>query len=141
MNHRILLGWILASLAFIGMIDSGYMAFNSLMHFIVPCGIAKGCDEVLNSPYARIRGISIAWGGLAFYFSMAFGGIFAAYGFDRILRLTLPIAILAFVFTLYLLYLQAFVILAFCDYCLLSALLVTLSLILHVVAKAWKKVS
>jgi uncharacterized membrane protein len=141
MNNRALFGWILACLAFVGMIDSGYVAINSLMHFIVPCGIAKGCDEVLNSPYARIRGISIAWGGLAFYISMAFGGIFAAYGFDRILRLTLPITILAFAFTLYLFYLQAFVILAFCDYCLLSALLVTLSLALHLVVRAWKKVS
>ncbi len=140
MSHRALFGWILASLAFVGMIDSGYVAINSLMHFIVPCGIAKGCDEVLNSPYARVRGISIAWGGLAFYISMAFGGIFAAYGFDRILRLTLPITILAFAFTLYLFYLQAFVILSFCDYCLLSALLVTLSLALHLVARPWKKV-
>lgn len=140
MNNRVLLGWILASLAFVGMIDSGYVAINSLMHFIVPCGIAKGCDEVLNSPYARFRGIPIAWGGIGFYISVAFGGVFAAYGFDRILRVTLPICILAFAYTLYLLYLQAFVILAFCDYCLLSALLVTLSLVLHLVARPWKNV-
>jgi len=140
MSHRALFGWILASLAFVGITDSGYVAINSLMHFIIPCGIAKGCDEVLNSPYAKIRGISIAWGGVAFYISMMFAGIFAAYGFGRILRLTLPIAVLAFAFSLYLFYLQAFVILAFCDYCLLSALLVTLSLTIHLVTRAWKKV-
>ena len=140
MRKRVLLGWILASLAFVGMVDSGYVGINSFQRFMIPCGIAKGCDEVLNSSYARIGGISIAWGGVAFYICMAFGGIFAAYGFNQLLRLTLPINLLAFAFTLYLFYLQAFVILAFCDYCLLSALLVTLSLVLHLVAKPWKKV-
>ncbi len=138
MTRRAVLGWLLASLAFVGIIDSSYVAVNSLHRFIIPCGIAKGCDEVLNSPYARIGGFSIAWGGLAFYVCMAFGGIFTGYGFERVLRLTLPITVLAFAFTLYLLYLQAFVILAFCDYCLLSALLVTLSLTLHLIAQPWR---
>ena len=138
MRKQVILGWILTLLAFVGMVDSGYVAINSVRQFIIPCGFAKGCNEVLNSPYARIGGISIAWGGLAFYICLAFGGIFSAFGFWQILRLTLPICALAFAFTLYLFYLQAFVIHAFCDYCLLSASLVTLSLVLHLIAKPWK---
>lgn len=140
MRKRAIIGWTLALLAFVGMVDSGYVAINSVRRFIIPCGFAQGCDEVLNSPYARIGGISIAWGGLAFYICLAFSGIFSAFGFGQILRLTLPVCVLAFAFTLYLLYLQAFVIHAFCDYCLLSASLVTISLILYLAAKPWKDV-
>jgi uncharacterized membrane protein len=138
MIRRKICGYLIAGLAFVGMVDSAYVAINSVQKFIVPCGIAQGCDEVLNSPYARVAGFSIAWGGLLFYVCNALGGMFAAFGFGNVLRWTFPASLLSFVFTLYLIYLQAFVIQAFCDYCLLSATLVTLIFIIHLLVQPWR---
>lgn len=141
MNKRSLLGGILVGLAFVGMIDSAYVGLSSLQGFIVPCEITGGCEEVLNSPYSRISGVSIAWIGFFFYGWVTACAIFAVYGFPRCLQFSLGANIPAFAFTLYLLYVQAFVLRAFCDYCLLSALLVTLILGLHLFAKPWKLAS
>jgi uncharacterized membrane protein len=138
MTKRKICGILIIGLAFIGMVDSAYVAINSVQKFIVPCGITQGCDEVLNSPYARIAGVSIAWGGLLFYACNALSGMLVAFGFESVLRWTLPVSLVAFVCTLYLFYLQAFVVLAFCDYCLLSATLVTLILIIHLWARPWR---
>ncbi|MBM3801675.1 MAG: vitamin K epoxide reductase family protein [Acidimicrobiia bacterium] len=126
--------WISASvalLAFFGMVDAAYVALHSSRGFLLPCGLAGGCDQVLNSPYASFLGIPVAWFGLAFYLTTAACALFAFFGFEGALRLSFPLVSLALAFTSYLFYLQAFVIRAFCDYCLLSAFLVTLMFALH----------
>jgi uncharacterized membrane protein len=126
--------WIsvgIAALAFVGMVDASYVALHSGRGFLVPCGMAGGCDQVLNSPYAAVAGIPVAWFGLAFYLTTAGCALFTLFGFEQALRLSFVLVSLALGFTVYLFYLQAFVIRAFCDYCLLSALLVTLIFVLH----------
>ena len=126
--------WISAgitALAFVGMVDAIYVALHSSRGFLLPCGIAGGCDQVLNSPYAAVLGVPVAWFGLAFYLTTAGCAFFALFGFEQALRLSLALASLALGFTVYLLYLQAIVIRAFCDYCLLSAFLVGLIFVLH----------
>ncbi len=127
-------GWIsagIAALAFVGMVDATYVALHSSQGFLLPCGLAGGCDQVLNSPYATVLGVPVAWFGLAFYLTTAACALFALFGFEQALRLSLALVSLALGFTVYLFYLQAIVIRAFCDYCLLSALLVTLIFVLH----------
>jgi uncharacterized membrane protein len=131
--------WIgagIASLAFVGMVDAAYVALHSSRGFLLPCGIAGGCDQVLNSPYAAVFGIPVAWFGLAFYLTTAGCALFALFGFEQALRLSFLLASLALAFSVYLLYLQAMVIQAFCDYCLLSAFLVTLIFVLHLWSRA-----
>src|SRR5882724_11495596 len=126
-------GWIsagIAALAFMGMVDATYIALHTSRGFLPPCGLAGGCDQVLSSPYALILGVPVAWFGLAFYLTTAACALFALFGFEQALRLSLALASLALGFTMYLLYLQAIVIRAFCDYCLLSALLVILIFVL-----------
>jgi uncharacterized membrane protein len=126
--------WIsagIAALAFVGMVDAAYVALHSSRGFLLPCGIAGGCDQVLNSPYSTILGIPVAWFGLAFYLITAGCALFAFFGFEQALRLSFALVSAAFGFTLYLVYLQAIVIQAFCDYCLLSALLVALIFVAH----------
>jgi uncharacterized membrane protein len=124
--------------AFVGMIDSAYVGFHSQGDTLIPCGPAGGCDEVLNSRYSRWAGISIAWFGFAFYLSVSAGGIFGLSGFQWVFRFTLIASLAAFLVTLYLLYVQAFVLQAFCDYCLLSAFLVFAIFGLHLALRPWK---
>src|SRR5205809_7821705 len=142
MNKRSLLGGILVGLAFVGMVDSAYVGLSGLQGFVVPCEISGGgCEQVLNSPYSHISGVPIAWIGFFFYGWVTACAILTVFGFPRWLKLSLGANVPAFAFTLYLLYVQAFVPKALCDYCLLSALLVTLILGLHLFAKPWKLAS
>jgi uncharacterized membrane protein len=138
MSKTIYLGWFLTGAAFVGMIDTAYLGMSSLQGFVVPCGLSGGCDEVLNSPYSRVFGLSIAWFGFSFYAFVAGCSLFSVFGFPRSLRLSLGASVPAFGFTLYLLHVQAFVLKAFCQYCLLSALLVTLILGCHLLVKPWR---
>ena len=138
MTRPQLTGILLVLFSFIGMVDSAYVALKSLDQTVVPCTVTRGCEEVLNSPYARIGGLSIAWSGLLYYMATAAGGVFSLFGFRSVLRLTGAAAVLAFLFTLYLFYLQAFVIRAFCDYCLLSATMVLGVLITHLAARPFR---
>jgi uncharacterized membrane protein len=131
-------GWLLSALAFGGLVDSAYLVIQSRKGFIVPCGLTGGCDEVLNSSYSHLFGVSISWFGFCFYGFVAACALFSAFGFARSLRLSLAAAVPAFILTLYLLYIQAFTLKAFCQYCLLSALLVTLILSLHLLAQPWR---
>lgn len=131
---------VLVSLAFVGMTDSSYVALHHSQGFLIPCGFAGGCDQVLNSPYAQFLGIPIAWFGVVFYFTIAATGLYAIFGYPKLLRISFVAATIAFPITLYLLYLQAFVIKAFCDYCLLSATLVILIFFLHTWIKPWRSI-
>ena len=112
--------WIsasIAALAFVGMVDAAYVVLHSSRGFLLPCGIAGGCDQVLNSPYSKVLGIPVAWFGLAFYLATAGCALFAFFGFEQALRLSFVLVSAALGFTMYLVYLQAIVIRAFCDYC------------------------
>ncbi|HEY0005610.1 MAG TPA: vitamin K epoxide reductase family protein [Pyrinomonadaceae bacterium] len=116
-----------ALLALLGLADAVYLTVNHLTGQSVRCTITTGCDEVLGSPYAVIAGIPLAAIGAASYFFVFSLAVLVLFGYARArLPLRLLVALMLFV-TLWLLYLQAFVIGHFCQYCLLSAA-VTLSL-------------
>ena len=137
MNRNVLISGILLVAAFAGMVDSTYVTLHSSQGFVIPCGFAGGCDQVLNSPYSKIFEIPISWLGLGFYVTVAATSLFALFGFEKTLRLSFAAAVPAFAFSVYLVCVQAYVLRAFCDYCLLSAILVTLILGLHLWGKPW----
>jgi uncharacterized membrane protein len=126
-----------ALLSLVGLADAIYLTIEHLTGQSVRCTITTGCDEVLSSPYASIRGIPLAAFGALAYFTVFSLATLAAFGYESVkLPLRLLIAPM-FVMTLWLFYLQAFVIHAFCQYCLLSAA-VTLSLVI-INAFSWKQ--
>src|SRR5262245_50871700 len=114
--------WVIAILAFLGMVDALYLSVHGSEP--VPCTLTGGCDQVLTSAYASVGGISLSWFGLAFYVVVFSAAVFEFYG-ARALRWIFWVALAAFVFSLRLLWLQAFVIQAYCQYCLASAGFVT----------------
>jgi len=96
-----------------------------------------GCATVTNSVYATFLGVSnIVWG-LLFYAAVALLRLaHAATGDDRLRLASFGLVGAGFLYTLYLVYLQAAVIGAFCVLCMTSAVTVTLLLILHVMEHA-----
>ncbi|MFN6962488.1 MAG: vitamin K epoxide reductase family protein [Pyrinomonadaceae bacterium] len=113
---------ILAVLAaLIGLGDSVYLTVNHLTATPVPCSIVSGCETVLTSEYAEIGGIPLAAFGVAAYFVAFALSMLAFYGNRAAWTLFgLQAAAMAAV-SLLLIYVQAFVIGAFCQFCLLSA--------------------
>lgn len=107
--------------AIIGIGDSLYLTVHHYTAEPVPCTVTGGCETVLTSAYAEFLGIPIAAFGAAAYFVAFSLAILAAFGNSRA---WLPFKVLSTVmvaFSAWLFYLQAFVIKAFCQFCLVSA--------------------
>ena len=104
-----------------GLVDSAYLTVKHLTDEPVPCNLITGCETVLTSPYAEYQGIPLAALGAAAYFVAFSLAILAAFG-NRLMWTLFGVQVtLMAVFTVWLLYLQAFVIGAFCQFCLISA--------------------
>ncbi len=113
--------------SFLGFLDATYLAVKYYLGEGLTCGFFKGCEEVTTSVYSEIMGVPVSLLGSIYYISVFF---FVAYYLDSGKRSSLVLAsyatITGFTMTLYFLYIQAFVLQAFCVYCLASALTSTL---------------
>lgn len=110
-----------AVIALIGLIDSIYLTIKHFTGGAVPCSIVEGCEQVLTSSYAEIAGVPLAALGAIAYFAAFSLAILAAFGNRLAWTLFSVQVVLMTVFTAWLFYLQASVIGAFCQFCLLSA--------------------
>lgn len=122
----------------VGLGDAIYLAVEHLAGRSVQCTLVSGCSEVLSSRYASVGGIPLALIGAAAYFSVFSLATLAAFGYKFAGKLLPPMVGLMFLTSLGLIYLQAFVIKAFCQFCLLSALVtfVLTGLVIAIVARA-----
>lgn len=110
-----------AIVALIGLADAIYLTIKHFTGEKVPCSVVEGCEQVLTSSYAEIAGVPLAIFGAAAYFIAFSLAILAAFG-NRLMWNLFGIQIsLMAIFTVWLVYLQGFVIEAFCQFCLLSA--------------------
>ena|SRR5437879_13156658 len=112
---------IAAAVSLVGLADAIYLTVEHITGATLRCSIISGCSEVLSSPYAQVGPVPLAAIGAAAYFFVFSLAILVAFGY-RFVRPLLTIVVgLMFLTTLWLLYLQGFVIHHFCQYCLLSA--------------------
>jgi uncharacterized membrane protein len=129
---------VAAATALVGLADSIYLTVKHLAAEPVPCSIISGCETVLTSSYAEIAGIPLAGFGAAAYFvafSLALLGVFGS----RTAWFLFGIASVGMAgFTFWLLYLQAFVIGAFCQFCLLSAATSIILFLLAAFSRFWR---
>src|SRR5205823_13160387 len=85
------------------------------------CGGSPDCFRVLGSSYAKVGGIPVAMLGALAYFSAFTFATFAAFGYARAPKFLALMVGMMFLGTLWLLYVQAFLLHAYCRYCLFSA--------------------
>jgi uncharacterized membrane protein len=116
---------IAAFLALVGLGDSIYLTVQHITGESLRCTIISGCSEVLSSPYAQVGSVPLAAIGAAAYFTVFSLATLAAFAYRFVLPFLKIVVGLMFLMTLWLLYLQAFVIRHFCQYCLLSAAVTT----------------
>ncbi len=110
-----------AVVAFVGIADAVFLTVHHYNAEPVPCGAGFDCEMVLTSPYAEIGGIPLAAFGAAAYFVAFSLAILAAFGDRRMWSLFGIQVTLMTCFAGWLIYLQAMVIHAYCQYCLISA--------------------
>lgn len=143
-----------AFLSLVGLTDTIYLTVKHFSGGIVPCSLTNGCEQVLNSSYATIGGLPLiglalrslqkvspslyatiaglplaAVGALAYFcaFSLATLAIFS----NQIARtLLFYLVVLMLAFSIWLFIVQAFMLHAYCQFCLLSA---TTTLLLTIV--------
>jgi len=120
--RRSLLYALAALVSLIGLADAIYLTVEHLSGRSVRCTIVSGCSEVLSSSYATVSGVPLAMIGAAAYFTVFSLAVLAAYSYKSTVKLLTVVVGLMFITTLWLLYLQAFVIKHYCQFCLLSAL-------------------
>jgi len=105
------------TLSGLGILVSSYMFYEKMIGGQLVCGVSS-CNEVNSSPYSSIWGISVSLFGVIYYLMILFFLAFNKY------KLFFYSTIIGLLFTGYLTFLEAFVIKAWCQWCLLSAWLV-----------------
>ncbi len=136
-------------LAFLGFLDATYLTIEHYKNAVPPCSLAHGCETVLTSQYATIFGIPIALIGVGFYLViMVLTGLMLQNPTSVIARtettkqsqedrhasltmtnkrtlstLLLLLTGMGVVVALLLIFIQAFVLHAFCQYCLGSEII------------------
>jgi uncharacterized membrane protein len=120
-RFRTIIYIVAAIVSLAGLADATYLTVQALTGETLGCGGSPDCFKVLGSAYARVAGIPVASFGVLAYFSAFTFATFAVFGYAPA-RIFLILTIGAmFLGTLWLLYVQAFLLHAYCRYCLFSA--------------------
>jgi uncharacterized membrane protein len=125
-RSQIVIYSLLGLISLAGLADATYLTAQSLSGETMVCGGSPDCFKVLGSPYAHLGRVPLALVGAIGYFSVFSFAILAAFGYAKVRRFLLITVWSMFAVTLWLLYTQAFILHAFCRYCLFSAAMVFL---------------
>jgi len=120
-RFRTVLFTVAAIVSLAGLADATYLTVQALTGETLSCGGSPDCFRVLGSSYARVGGVPVALVGTVAYFSAFAFATFAAFGYGRARTFLIPTVGAMFLATLWFLYVQAFVLHAYCRYCLFSA--------------------
>jgi uncharacterized membrane protein len=124
-------------LAIAGLGVSGYLSYVELTGSDTVCPIGR-CEVVQHSPYSSIMGVPVAALGFLAYLAIIALWAWGRHGRDRLANaaplLIFTIAFVGTAFSAYLTFLEPFVIKAVCIWCLASAVIITLIML---VALRW----
>ena len=122
-KRRNILFILIGVLSLCGLADSIYLTIEHITGQSVRCTIISGCSEVLSSSYAVVGGYPLASIGALAYFTVFSLSILALFGYRIAGQLLIPLVLAMCLVSVWLIYLQAMVIHAFCQFCLLSAII------------------
>jgi uncharacterized membrane protein len=118
---RVILYSIAALFCLAGLADATYLCVIAFTGETAACSGQAGCFEVLGSKYAKFAGMPVAAFGALGYFTAFTFATFAAFDYKHAARFFALTVCLMFAATLWFLYVQAFLLHAYCRYCLFSA--------------------
>ncbi len=114
-------------LAIFGFADATYLTLKHFSGTAITCSLSQGCGEVTSSAYSEVFGIPVALFGALFYLTVI---LLSVYFLDRkkeeVLRLISKLTWLGLGAAIYFTSVQAFILHAWCQYCIVSAITSTL---------------
>jgi len=120
-NSSNLVIYLMFILSFLGFLNALYLTFGYFYGSNLVCFLANnGCQKVLEGNYSQFLGLPIPLLGSIFFLTLLFF-IFYFIRFQKLIDLLKSLIIIGFIFSVYLLYLQAFVVKSWCIFCLFSA--------------------
>lgn len=130
------MNYLAAIFSLIGLIDATYLTAENIKHNVVNCSALPAsisqCDLVTASSYASIGPIPVALLGIIFYSAIFILAVEKQY---QSLFIT---ATIGFVASIYFIFIQAFVLDAFCAYCLVSAVTSTAIFVISLIMVKFK---
>ena len=129
--------WIIPALCLVGFGVAGYLAYVETAQVAAICGPVGDCNTVQQSEYARLFGIlPVGVMGLAGYVGIMAAWLTARYTKGKFVDLAnlsmFGMAVFGVLFSIYLTFLEPFVIGATCAWCLTSAILITTLMLLSI---------
>jgi uncharacterized membrane protein len=128
-------GWLVPVLCLIGLGVAGYLAYVETAQVEAVCGPVGDCNSVQQSPYARLFGVlpigilgMLGYGMILLSWAVGRSASRRLAAFTRLALLGLTT--FGVLFSIYLTFLEPFVIGATCAWCLISAVLMTALLLL-----------
>jgi uncharacterized membrane protein len=130
--------WLIPFLSLIGLGVASYLAYVEVTHVEAVCGPVGECNAVQTSAYALLLGVPVAVWGVLYYVAIAalWAGQRTLAGRSANLSLLglLGFTFFGTMFSVYLTCLELFVIHAICSWCLSSAVISTVLMLLTVLA-------
>lgn len=125
--------WIIPALIVAGIGIAVYMSFIEVSHKPALCGPVGNCNTVQNSSYAKILGVlPVGVLGVIGYSAILIAWVFWSFGSKKLHGLGTTalwgLSLFGVVFSIYLTFLEPFVIGAACIWCLSSAIVITILL-------------
>lgn len=123
-----LLKRFLITLSIVGLIDALYLSWIKLSETELICTGLGACDVVNTSEYSVLAGIPIAFFGAMAYIAFLLLLLFenrSEWLKENGPLILFGISLFAFLYSMYLTYIEVFVIFAICPYCILSAIVTT----------------
>lgn len=118
--------WAIIILSLIGFADAAFLLAKRISGAPIPCFIGSGCDTVSKSTHSVMFGVPLSAWGVLFYLGTGFLALLYLDTKNLIVAKLIPVATtLGFLSSLYFIYVQKFLIGAFCIYCILSAIVST----------------
>jgi uncharacterized membrane protein len=117
-------------LATLGLGVASYLTYTHYTNTVVLCSLSHGCETVQHSVYANLVGIPVALIGLVGYILIL--GSLLAPSSETTRLATMTFTMIGFGFSAYLTYREIFSIEAICQWCVSSAILMTLLVCLAV---------
>src|SRR3989338_7796178 len=109
--------WGIIALALVCFTDAAFLLAKRISGAPIPCFITSGCDTVSKSPYSVLFCVPLSAWGVLFYLGIGFLALLYMDTKNLLIAKLIPIATtLGFLSSAYFIYVQKFLIKAFCIY-------------------------